>query len=125
MSGVPSEAREGGVEAESRELRRGNSRRFWRGWFSSIDISAMADVDNEHEKFLLTNEVDDAVASNPIGVPALQLALERLALRRITLKIIEGAGDPLIERRFPLGHAADDALGLVGELELIDGQGRP
>ena len=91
---------------------------------SSVDVAAVADVDDEHEKFLLTNEVDDAVAPNSIGVPAPQLTLEWLALMRITLKIIEDTGDPLIERRFPLGHAADDALGLVGEFDLIGGQGR-
>ncbi len=84
----------------------------------------MADVKDEHKEFLLTNEVDDAVASDSIGVPALQLALEGLALRRITLKIIEGIGNPLVERGFPLSHAADDALGLVGESDLIGGQER-
>ena len=91
---------------------------------SSIDVAAVADVDDEHEQFPLTDEVDDAVAPHPIGVPALQFALERLALIRITLKIIEDTGDPLIKRRFSLSHTTDDVLGLVGEFKLIDGQGR-
>ena len=42
---------------------------------------------------------------------------------RIALKIIQGTGDPLIERGFPFRHAAEHALGLIGEFELIGGQG--
>ena len=43
---------------------------------------------------------------------------------RIALKVIQGTGDPLIERRFPFRHAAEHALGLIGEFELIGGQGK-
>ena len=91
---------------------------------SSVDIPAVADVNDQHEQFLLMHDVEDAIASDSIGVPALQLALERFALMGVTLQIIEGAGHSLVERRFPLDHAANDALGLVGEFDLIGGQGR-
>ena len=84
----------------------------------------MADVNDEHEQFPLMHDVEDAIAADSIGVPALQLALERLALIGIALQIIEGTGHSLIERGFPLDHAADDALGLAGEFNLIGGQGR-
>ncbi len=84
----------------------------------------MADIDDEDQQLLPMNEVHDAVAPYPIGVPTFQFAFERLSLIRLTLKIIEGTGDPLIECWLPLGHAADDALGLVGEFNLIGGQER-
>ena len=43
---------------------------------------------------------------------------------RIAPQIIQGTGDPLIERRFTFRHAADNALGLIGKFELIGGQGK-
>ena len=84
----------------------------------------MADVDDEHEKLLLADEIHDAVASYPIGIPTLQFTFKRFSLMRVALKIIQGVGDSLIERGFPLGHAADDTFGLVGEFNSISGQGR-
>ncbi len=71
----------------------------------------------------MTDEVEDPIAAYAVGITALQLTLQELSLKRIALKIIEGLGDPLVEHGFPFRHAADDALGLVGELKLID-QGR-
>ena len=91
---------------------------------SVVDIAAVADIDDEHEQLLLTHQIDDAVASDPIGIPALQLTFEWLALIRVALKVIKNTGHPAIQRRFPLGDAADCALSLVGEFELIAGQGR-
>ena len=37
----------------------------------SVDVTAMANVDDEHNKLLLANEVHDAIASDPVGIPAL------------------------------------------------------
>ena len=90
----------------------------------SVDVATVADVDDEHKQFLLANKIYDSVAAHPVGIPTLEFAFKRFALMRIAPKIIQGTGDPLIEHRFPFRHAADHALGLIGEFELIGGQGR-
>jgi hypothetical protein len=92
--------------------------------FSSVDVSTVANIDDEHEELMLANEIHDAVASESIGISPLQFTFEELPLIRVALKIIQRAGDPLIERGLPLGHAADDAFGLIGKFKLIGGQGR-
>ena len=90
----------------------------------SVDVTAMANVDDEHKQFLVAHEIHDAIASDPVGIPPLEFTLERFALMRIAPQIIQGTGDPLIERGFPFRHPADHALGLIGEFELIGGQGK-
>ena len=73
---------------------------------------------------MLMNEVDNPIAPNAVGITAFQFALQGFALKRIAPQIIQRMGDSLVERTLALCHAADDALGLVGEFKLIDGQGR-
>ena len=84
----------------------------------------MTDVDDKHHELLPLEEIENPVAANPVGVAILQLTLERLTLKGIACKIIQGLGDSLVERGFPLCHTADDALGVIGKFNLIDGQER-
>ena len=102
-----------------------NSRGFGQQWVSAIDISTMADVDDEDQQLLLMHQVDNPITAYAIRVTTFEFPLQGFTLERIAFKVIQGVGHTRIQSRFPLCHAPDDALGLIGELQSIDGQGMP
>jgi len=66
---------------------------------SAVNFSSMADVDDDHEKFITLNSVNDPITADAVRPKIFKFSFEALALKGIALKIIQGVGKSSIKLR--------------------------
>ena len=89
----------------------------------SVNITAVADVDDNDQELMAVDEIENAVVSHTVGITAFKFPFERLPFKRIAFKIVEGLDQAPMERWFPLRDPSQDLLSPVGELQSIVWQG--
>lgn len=85
----------------------------------------MADVDDQNEQLRSSEDVDDSIGSNPMGVPARESSFQGFARVRIVCQVVQRPCHAPVEQWFSPGHPTDDTLRLPGQLDPIRGQSMP
>ena len=71
-----------------------------RVFYSSINISPVPHIDHINDQLVPTNHVEYSIIADAIRISAFQLALKRLALEGVSLKIVKSNYYPLIQYGF-------------------------
>ncbi len=90
---------------------------------STVNIAAVANVNDKDEQFVAVNPVKDPVTPHPVGINSSKLSFQWLSLVRVVFQVVKSTGEALVKFRFPMGDLFEDFLGAVGKFELKALQG--
>ena len=68
----------------------------------TVNVTAVADIDDDHEKFVLMNLINDSITSDAIGIKAFEFTFQSFSLKGIVFKIIKGLSESFRKFRFSL-----------------------
>ena len=81
----------------------------------AVNVATMANIDDDHKEPGLKDTVNNAIASNSVGIKTLERSFQCFSLKRICFQRVENIGNALIETPLKVRDAPQDGFGLSSQ----------